>query len=179
MTIFSKVWNLTSLSLLLVCLTWVPLKAISLPYCFAPLCPTPLFSFPTQTISVPRWVRWTAPNLEWHKQADQLFRNQSGGKHQEDSKIQRKEITSGNWNEERQRILPRWSSVRVWTRKWQIYRSVRVKCQRPSARTMKTRLRNCKTGALYSGSYKLNNLSCGSLHFCVKWCLFCFLPRRL
>lgn len=42
--------------------------------CFAPFCPhSPLFFPPTQSISVPRWVRWTAPNLEWHKQANQLF----------------------------------------------------------------------------------------------------------
>lgn len=41
--------------------------------CFAPFCPrSPLFFPPTRSISVPRWVRWTAPNLEWHKQADQL-----------------------------------------------------------------------------------------------------------
>lgn len=54
------------------------------------LSPLPSFHSPLWSISVPRWVRWTAPKLEWHKQADQLFRNQSGWKHEEDSKIHRK-----------------------------------------------------------------------------------------
>lgn len=52
---------------------------------------TPHFSFPALSISVPRWVRWTSPNLEWHKQADRLP-IQSDSKHQEDSKKQYLEL---------------------------------------------------------------------------------------
>lgn len=68
-------------------LYWYAPPPIALPLSYL----TPHFSFPALSISVLRWVRWTSPNLEWHKQADRLP-IQSDSKHQEDSKKQYLEL---------------------------------------------------------------------------------------
>lgn len=147
---------------------------LSVTYPLSPLCPS-LLPLPSLRSSLSlflshRWVRWTSPNLEWHQQADQLFEFTVAEKIKRTQNKQ-KEITVGTCRQKRGEILPRWKSVRVWTRRWQIFRSSSVRLRRPSARTTKTRWRNCKTGALHTGSYKPNNPNLLSL--CV-WCLVCW-----
>lgn len=123
----------------------------------SPLCPfpvsTPLRSFPTRSISVPPLSQMDNSQLRMTQTGRAALRNQG----QKTSRGQ-KEITSGKGKKEWVRTSSRWRSVRVWTLRWQSCRNFSTGLQRPSARTMKMKWKNCKTGALHTGSNKMNDL---------------------